>query len=392
MTHCAILIPAYQPRAAVLLDLIRNLQRALQRHDEVIPIWIVNDGSDADHDDLFRELEAAFAVHVVRHAINLGKGAALKTGINAILTHCPSVQSIITADADGQHLPEDIVRLLDRARRQPTRLCLGVRRFDRGIPLRSRFGNVVTLNLTRFLTGLAISDTQTGLRAIPRDLCEVALRIPLNGYDFEMECLIAFRRAHAGHFRVEEIPVRTVYIDGNRDSHFNPLLDSMRIYFVFLRYCAGSLLTFITDYLIFIAVFAQMHSIGIGMICARTASTFVSFFFNRQAVFHAKGHTIAAFLRFVLLVTAFGGIAYLATSYLARVQAMPVVYAKLLVEGVLYFAGFALNNLFVFNSSTRGGASADADEHTQVHSGDDVQHGATPPAESVTHYAASPER
>ena len=220
----------------------------------------------------------------------------------------------------------------------------------------------------------------------------MALRIPLNGYDFEIECLIAFRRAHAGNFIVTEIPIRAIHADGKRGSHFNPLLDSMRIYFVFLRYCAGSLLTFITDYVIFIAVFAQAHSIGMGMICARTASTFVSFFFNRQAVFHAKGHTFAAFLRFVLLVSAFGTIAYLATSYLARALAMPVVYAKLLVEGVLYFAGFALNNLFVFDSSTRDGASVEADEHTQAHTGSGVRHDSPPPGTPVTQYAASPER
>jgi glycosyltransferase involved in cell wall biosynthesis len=362
MTSCAILIPVYQPRATVLLDLVSSLQHELQSRAMVVPIWIVNDGSAAEHDELFRQLETTCAVRVVGHAINLGKGAALKTGINAILAQSPDVQSIITADADGQHLPVDIIRLLESAQRNSKSLHLGVRQFDRAVPLRSRFGNVVTARLTRFLTGLAISDTQTGLRAIPRDLCEVALRIPLNGYDFEMECLIQFRRARAGKFRVEEIPISTVYIDGNSGSRFNPLLDSMRIYFVFLRYCAGSLLTFATDYVIFVSVFAQTASLGLGIVCARTGSTVVSFIFNRQAVFHAHGRIVAALLRFMALVAGLGWIAYLATSYLSRATGIPVVYAKLLVEGLLFFAGFALNNVFVFDRPARESALTDADD------------------------------
>jgi putative flippase GtrA len=131
---------------------------------------------------------------------------------------------------------------------------------------------------------------------------------------------------------------------------------------VFLRYCAGSLLTFATDYLIFVSVFAQTSSLGLGIVCARTGSTFVSFIFNRQAVFHAHGRIATALLRFIALVAGLGWIAYLATSYLARAAAIPVVYAKLLVEGLLFFAGFALNNVFVFDRPARESALADADD------------------------------
>jgi len=362
MHRCAILIPVYQPQAN-LLELVRELRELLGARADEVPICVVNDGSDAAHEALFTELEMRHRVRIVRHAVNLGKGAALKTGINAVIVNDKDVESIVTADGDGQHLPKDILRLVEEAEKYPQVLSLGVREFDRSVPLRSRFGNVLTAGLTRFLTGLSLRDTQTGLRAIPRDLCLAALRVPLNGYDFEMECLLAFRRERGAGFRIKSIPISTVYIEGNRSSHFNPLLDSMRIYFVFLRYCAGSLLTFATDYVIFLSVFAQTQSIGFGMVCARTGSTFVSFVFNRQAVFHAQGRIATAFVRFVMLVVGFGWIAYLATSYLVRTTDLSAVYAKLLVEGLLFFAGFAFNNVFVFDRPALDSVSTDWDDY-----------------------------
>ena len=362
MNACAILIPVYQPKG-ILFELVKSIQQELVLQHCTAPIWVVNDGSSADCDELFLQIGALSGAQVLRHAVNLGKGAALKTGINAILTQVPQVGSIITADGDGQHAPQDIVRLVRKATQDASRLYLGSRQFDSNVPLRSRFGNVITRGITRFLTGLSLSDTQTGLRAIPRDLCEVALHIPLNGYDFEMECLVAFRRTHAGQLLFEEVPVHTVYIDGNRSSHFNPLFDSMRIYFVFLRYCAGSLITFMIDYVIFLLVFAQSQSIGLGIVLARAVAIFVSFFFNRQAVFQARGRAVQTFVRFLILVAALGWISYLATSYLARTFAIPPSLSKLLVEAVLFFASFALNNTFVFDRPSRDSARTDWDDY-----------------------------
>jgi putative flippase GtrA len=349
----AILIAVQQPSAA-LVALVREIERELRERQLGAPIFIVDDGSGADGAAVFGELEGCARVHVARHALPLGKGAAIKTGINAILVAGAGTQCVVTADGDGVHAAGDIVRLLDIAQRDPQHLYLGCRTGDRSLPLHRRLGGRVTLGLTRFLTGLPISDTQTGLRAMPRDLCEIALHIPLNGLDFEIESLVTFRRARGATFRIVEFPIRVTRSD-DRDV-FNPLLDSMRIYFVFLRYCAGSLLTFATDYVIFVAVYAHTMSIGYGIASARTGSTLVSFVFNRQAVFHAHGRVPAAFIRFVMLVAGFGWIAYLATSYLSRATGVPVVYAKLLIEGLLFFAGFALNNIFVFDRPARESA------------------------------------
>lgn len=349
MTIVAILIPAYQPDTS-LLELVKRTQHELNKQGVAASFCVVNDGSDIACDAVFQELNALPGMLVLHHAVNLGKGAALKTGINALLTARPGLTSIVTADCDGQHSAEDIAQLAQAAQRDPSRLYLGVRQFDRHVPLRSRFGNVLTRNVTRVLTGIALTDTQTGLRAVPRELCIAALRVPVNGYDFEMECLITFRRLKGRKLSLQEIPIRTIYHDDNAGSHFNPLLDSMRIYFVFLRYCAGSLLTFLTDYLVFLLVVSRSGSIGLGITLARAVATFVSFYFNRHAVFQTKSRATPTFLRFLLLVVAMGSLSYLGTSFLADNFALRPAVAKLLVESVLFFASFALNDIFVFGA------------------------------------------
>jgi glycosyltransferase involved in cell wall biosynthesis len=363
MNSIAILIPAYQPEPA-LLTLVDELSELLLAIETRVPIYVVNDGSHEVCAPIFEALAQKQGVVVVNHATNLGKGAALKTGFNTILTSRLNVTSIVTADADGQHAPGDIVNVVKAATQHPELLYLGTRQFDDSVPSRSRIGNVITRSVTRFLTGLTISDTQTGLRALPRSLCLEALRIPLNGYDFEMECLVTFQRTSANPKGIREIPIRTLYVDGNRGSHFNPLIDSMRIYFVFLRYLTGSLLTFATDYAVFVVTYTQTGSIGLGVALARAVATFVSFFFNRQAVFRANGKVAPAFMRFLLLVVAMGCLSYLATSFLTHTGGISAPLSKLLVEAMLFFASFALNKIFVFGRQAKDDAtSTDWDDY-----------------------------
>src|SRR6185369_8570471 len=171
-------------------------------------------------------------------AVNLGKGAALKTGINHALCTFPGLTGIVTADADGQHHPEDIRRVAETQREHPDALVMGARTFDADVPLRSRFGNILTRRLMQTLIGTKLQDTQTGLRGIPVGLAERLLLVEARGYEFELEMLIAARQAGVP---VVEVPIRTIYEPGNKSSHFNPLTDSMKIYFVLLRFTSAGL-------------------------------------------------------------------------------------------------------------------------------------------------------
>lgn len=155
-------------------------------------VVVVDDGSTDAHTPIFRRLSEISGVTVQRHAVNLGKGAALKTGFNQLLTYLPEIKGAVTADADGQHLPSDILRIAAELSHTPESLILGVRlRHERDAPLRSRLGNRITRILVRLLMGKNLADTQTGLRGVPRSLMKRLLAIPSAGYDFELDMLVA---------------------------------------------------------------------------------------------------------------------------------------------------------------------------------------------------------
>lgn len=224
---CVIIIPTYQPDYS-LLTLIKslNLFRA--------PIIIVNDGSDKAYFPIFKMLEQQMQVTVLHHSINQGKGQALKTGFRYFLEHFSNhYAGVITADADGQHAPSDIHRLCDLFGHSPKTLLLGCRTFQKKVPWRSRLGNILSRATFRFVVGYSLQDTQTGLRALPREFLKSLVKIPLMRYDFELEMLLcAFRQK----IPFKEIPIQTIYKDGNQNSHFHPLKDALKIYLVFFRF------------------------------------------------------------------------------------------------------------------------------------------------------------
>src|SRR5260370_14762 len=183
-SHFAVLIPAYRPEAP-LVELLRTLTQS-----HAGPIIVVDDGSGPEFAERFSQIEQVPDVHLLRHAINLGKGAALKTGINHFLCTFPNLVGLVTADADGQHAPGDIIRVGAQLTALPETLILGTRQFDSRVPLRSRLGNQVSRALVRLLIGQRLSDTQTGLRCIPRSLLPHLLRIVVSAYDFQLHILI----------------------------------------------------------------------------------------------------------------------------------------------------------------------------------------------------------
>lgn len=336
-----VLIPAFRPGLA-LIDTVTKL-RQYDRN-----ITIVDDGSGPAYRQIFDSLEGLPNVSVLRHAVNLGKGAALKTGLNDILVKHPECLGITTADADGQHDPEDIHRVVLALEADPGNLVLGVRAFDRSTPLRSRFGNEVTRALFRMIHGAALSDTQTGLRGISRVLAEALLKTDTRGYEFELDMLIMTR--YMG-IPIAQVPIRTIYLNENVSSHFNPLLDSMRIYFLLLRFAAASALTAIVDNLIFYIVFSNYGSTVIAQVVARSVALVVSYRLNRQLVFHASTSGRSVWVRFVFVVIMSGAISYAILNSLVSLAGWPVITAKLVAEAILFLFNFAFLRDFVFTRS-----------------------------------------
>lgn len=333
----AVLIPAWKP-AEELVELVGALRAAgLQR------IVVVDDGSGAAYEPLFAAM-AAQGVTVQRHAVNLGKGRALKTGFNHLLLLPEGIRAVITADADGQHTAPDILRVAEAALQAPEKVVLGVRAFGRGVPLRSQFGNVLTRKIFLLVTGTKLADTQTGLRAIPLTLLPGLLGLQGERYEYEMTVL-----AHlcSGGRRPIEVPIQTVYIENNRSSHFDPIRDSMRIYFVLARFYFSSLVAASIDFLGFAITFALTHRILLSLIVGRLSSL-VNFALNKRFVFHNRSSLPAALWRYYVLAAGIAATSYGLIWLLSLRAHWNVFVAKVMVDGLLSLVSFSVQRTFIF--------------------------------------------
>ncbi len=332
-----VLIPAWNP-AQELCSFVAELLRV-----GFAAVVVVDDGSDSSCRGLFDSL-AGPGVYLLRHAVNLGKGRALKTGFNFALERFSDLQGVVTADADGQHRVEDVVRIAEALEASPRRTILGCRRFVGTVPMRSRFGNTVTRWVFRLVTGRRVSDTQTGLRGFPIALLPVLMGLPGERYEYEMTVLGHLCRAGSP---LAEVPIATIYLDGNRSSHFDPIRDSMRIYFVLLRFYASSLVAAGIDFAGFSVAFALTHDVLTSFVVGRLSSL-ANFLLNKRYVFHSDRSIGGSLGRYYLLAVVVAAVSYGSIRGLTGYFGWNVFAVKLGVDTLLSFASFAVQRTFVF--------------------------------------------
>ena len=165
---------------------------------------VVDDGSDDRTGLIARDR----GVSLVRHAVNRGLGAALKTGIAAALALELGADVIFTFDADGQHASEDIPDVIRPIVEGAADLVIGTRLADpKGMPIRRQLANRAGNAATRALFGVRVSDSQSGFRALSRD---AARRLELKTDRMEISSEILAEAARLG-FRIQEVPIRSVY-------------------------------------------------------------------------------------------------------------------------------------------------------------------------------------
>jgi glycosyltransferase involved in cell wall biosynthesis len=211
-------VPAFQAEksvAAVVSGLLRELSG-----DAEPRVLVVDDGST---DRTAAEAERAGAV-LLRHPKNLGKGAALRSGLH--FAREAGFGAIVSVDADGQHPPDEAARVA-RSDAPREALVLGVRDLVRdGAPLANRFSNEFSNVFLSWFGGVRIHDSQCGLRRYPVPET-LALDARSDGYAFEAEALL--RAARLG-WRIVELPVRVIYPPpSERVSHFHAVRDPARI-------------------------------------------------------------------------------------------------------------------------------------------------------------------
>ena len=222
------IIPSLNPDEK-LMQVVTGLQA-----EGFTDIVLVNDGSSAQHLAPFQEAAALPGVTVLTHEVNKGKGRAMKTAFAWCMENRPGIDGVITMDGDNQHRPKDVLACVKAMEQDPTKLWLGVRDFSlEHVPFRSKLGNTFTRGFMKLACGVSVSDTQTGLRAIPASLLELMCAIPGERYEYETQMLLSTRDERVD---IGEVIIDTVYIDENQTSHFNPLKDSWKIYKIIFRH------------------------------------------------------------------------------------------------------------------------------------------------------------
>ena len=273
-------------------------------------IILVNDGSKPENLHYFTEqAEKHPEIHLLHHEVNRGKGAALKTAFTWFLKNRPDGQGVVTVDGDNQHHPAD-TRACAEHMLESGHVTLGCRDFNQAdVPARSSFGNKTTSMVFKIFVGMTISDTQTGLRAIPmKDLAAINA-VSGDRFEYETNMLLSFK---AQGIPFDEVKIRTVYIEENASSHFHPIRDSWRIYKLilahFFRYTLSSVACFFVDTGLVYLLNLLLHGIlqdpllsAVVTAGARAISSVANFFMNKKLVFKTNVSTGSAMLRYYAL-------------------------------------------------------------------------------------------
>lgn len=310
-------------------------------------VVVVDDGSEQRCIPVFWRLEQEYGCTVLHHSTNRGKGAALKTGFAHLLA-LGTGGGCVTADADGQHSPGDVLALAQALKANPNALLLGRRSFHtKQVPFKSRWGNRLSALLFRAVTGVACPDTQTGLRGIPAGLLQTLCALPGERFEYEMNVLFYAAR-HKVPLR--SIPIETIYRNNNSHSHFRALRDSARVYAGFARYGLSSLAGAAIDLTLFACLTAMLGggatTVAAATVAARLASGCVNFMLNRRWVFKSTGSGRAEAGRYLELFVAQMALSALLVSLLSLL--MPSLAAKVLVDTGLFIASYAVQRCFVF--------------------------------------------
>ncbi len=214
-----VLIPAYNARWTLgsVLKKIEPLE---------VDTLVVDDGSS----DETGRVASEHGVQLLKHSLNLGKGAALRTGFQAILQR--DYQVVITLDADGQHDPAEIPCLLKIFESVKPDILIASRAAEFGkMTFLRRFWNRLGVKAVARLCHSDITDSQSGFRLIRREVLE---KVDLSTSRFETELELLIKACKKG-FSVLSVPINTQKVDGTASSHFRPVTDTWMVCKVFLR-------------------------------------------------------------------------------------------------------------------------------------------------------------
>ena len=343
-----VIIPAYEPDEKMII-LLERMQQA-----DIKEIIIVDDGSEGEqYQKLFRRAQQEFSCEVIHHAVNLGKGRALKTAFNYCLNHYENLLGVVTIDSDGQHKVEDMMACMEKMLKYPEALILGCRDFRKsGVPLRSSFGNIMTSKVFKYLVGAEISDTQTGLRGISVAFMKHLMNVKGERFDFETNMLIETKEIG---IPIVEVGIETIYLEENKSSHFRPIRDSMQIYAAFGKFLFSSLSSSVLDLSLF-ALFCEtlreqqlpVSYLVLATILARICSAVYNFLINYKVVFKSDMKMGKASLRYFVLAVIQMSLSAVLVNTIYPLMGGAEILIKIPVDVLLFLASFVIQREMVY--------------------------------------------
>lgn len=348
--NCVILIPALDPPEIFLSYIDELIQVGFK------DILVVDDGSHQKK--IFEKIGSLPQVTVLAHPENYGKGRALRTGLAYYKDHYSYDEycGVITADSDGQHLVDDVLKISNSLAKREDKMILGVRDFDRSnVPSKSRIGNKLTSFGFRVLIGLSVSDTQTGLRGIPNSLIDLSLSIPGDRFQYETAVLIETGKVSG----FEEIKIQTVYYDENKGTHFNPVKDSIQIFNLllgtFFRYIFVSLSSFVVDILLFalgtkLLFPALSVRIPFSTAFARIISGTYNYAMNRKIVFKSNRSVVSSGFSYLMLCIIQCAVSAGLVTAICYLLPLDEVLVKAVVDTCLFFVNYKIQKNYIFKN------------------------------------------
>lgn len=359
MEHCqiakdkndiVIMIPAYNPDEK-FISFLKDL--TFSGYEKII---VIDDGSRQETKHYFTDAVSDYGCSLVQHSVNLGQGRAYKSGFNYYLNHIKdkyiNTLGLIQCDCDGQHHIEDIDKCVDLLRSNSNQFILGVRDFtDKSIPLRSRFGNRCTSWIFKFFCNLNLRDTQSGLKGIPASFIPMLMETPGERFEYASSVLLETKKQG---IEIIQFPIQTIYINNNATSHFNPLLDSIRIYSLILKYLMSSLSSFVIDIVIYSLFITLLRGVSaeyyiiISTYLAKVFSCTYGYFVNKRLVFKSKGNPVKTGIEFFLLCIIQSTCSGFITRGFVYLTLWNEVLCKIIVDTTLFFISFQIQNRWIF--------------------------------------------
>lgn len=340
-----IIIPSLDPDDKLTL-VVNSLQKVGFNN-----ILLVDDGSVDDKKHYFQNLKEQNNCILLNHETNKGKGRALKTAFNYALENIDKFDAVITVDGDNQHNAQDVLKVAENITQNF--ITLGVRSFGKNnnIPWRSRAGNIASAFVFRLISGNNINDTQTGLRGIYIDNLADIVKIEGERFEYEMNVLLHLKKLH---LKPLQVPIETIYINENETSHFNPVLDSIKVFKTILTFLASSFFCFFIDIAIYSFILYCLfdkqitnQNIFISTLCSRIISSVANFTINYKVVFKSSANIKVSVLKYYLLAIVQMFASSIGIMLLTFARFSPIV-TKIIVDFLLFIVSYLVQKKLIF--------------------------------------------